>query len=272
MVGSPDFTRPPVEEVAMSVQFTPLAALTTAHVARYWESVRDRFPRWNEARPIDAVVELFGAPRMGVPRFSLTVEGGVIPHRALFEDERGTELVQVQRDRFVRNWRRRGNPIEYPRYDILRERFKADLEGFIRYADESGLGNLVPNQCEITYVNHIPAGEGWQRHGEVHRVFRPVAESAPQPENIDMTLRYVFPWPGEKDPAGRLHVQVTPVHRVADGTPMLAANLTARGRPRGPGVNGVLQWLDVGHAFLVNTFASLTTPDMHKLWGRRDVR
>ncbi|MEQ1570314.1 MAG: TIGR04255 family protein [Myxococcota bacterium] len=272
MEESPHFTRPPVEEVAMSVQFTPLTALTTAQVARYWEGVRERFPRWNEAPPIDAVVEMFGAPKLDMPRFILTVEGGVLPHRALFENELGTELVQVQRDRFVRNWRRHGNPIEYPRYKALRERFKADLDGFIVYASEGGLGVPAPNQCEITYVNHIPAGEGWQSHSDLHRVFRPLRESAPRPENIDMTLNYVFPWPGEELPAGRLHVQITSVHRVSDGVPLIAATLVARGRPRSQNSAGVLQWLDVGHAFLVDTFASLTTIDMHKLWGRQDVR
>lgn len=87
-------------EVAVSVQFAPLQAMTTAHVAHYWESIRDRFPGWTEARPIDQVVEMFGAPRFELTRFAFNIEG-VVPHRGLFQDAAGAELVQVQRDRFL---------------------------------------------------------------------------------------------------------------------------------------------------------------------------
>jgi uncharacterized protein (TIGR04255 family) len=274
-VQGPDFRQPPVEEVALSMQFAAIDALTTAHVARYWESVRRKFPRWMEARPIETAVELFGASRVGVPRFDFAFESGVIPHRALFEDEPGTELVQVQRDRFVRNWRRLGDSIEYPRYATLRERFREDLNGFVAFLEAQGLEAPIANQCEVTYVNHLPVGAGWDRYGQVDRVFRNLANEASddalgEPETVEATLRYVFPWPGSPEPAGRLHVQIRPAQRFADGAPILAATLTARGRPRGTDTDSVIGWLDVGHDFLVRSFAAMTTRQMHEIWGRRD--
>ncbi|MEZ4323485.1 MAG: TIGR04255 family protein [Myxococcota bacterium] len=277
-MGSPDFTHPPVVEVALSVQFAPLQAMTTAHVAHYWESIRDRFPGWTEARPIDQVVEMFGAPRFGLPRFAFNIEGGVVPHRALFQDAAGAELVQVQRDRFVRNWRRHtADGAEYPRFPTLRKKFEADLDKFIDFSVGQDLGVPEFNQCEITYVNHLPAGEGWARQGEVHKVLGILGRQSsddflPEPENVEATFRYVFPWPDEREPAGRLHVKVSPMHRLADGAPLIAVTLTARGRPRGTDAAAALRWMDVGHDFLVNAFASMTRPEMHKLWGRSDVR
>jgi uncharacterized protein (TIGR04255 family) len=275
-VKGPDFERPPVEEVALSVQFAPLRGLTTAHVARYWESVRDRFPSWKEARPIDAAVEVFGAPLVGMPKFEFRVEGGPIPNRALFEAASGSELVQVQRDRFVRNWRRREGSNEYPRFPTLRNAFRDDLDGFRAFISGAALPSIEADQCEITYVNHLPAGEGWAKHGDVGAVIGPLSgppsdANLPEPETVEATFRYRFPWPDKQEPAGRLHVQVTPVHRISDGVPMLKVVLTARGRPRGPETADVLAWFDVGHDFLVTAFASLTTPTMHHLWGRRDV-
>ncbi len=272
----PDFERPPVEEVALSVQFAPLRGLTTAHVARYWESVRDRFPSWKEAPPIEAAVELFGAPLVGMPKFEFRVEGGLIPNRALFEAASGGELVQVQRDRFVRNWRRREGTTEYPRFPALRKSFRDDLDGFRAFLTGAGLSSVEGNQCEITYVNHLPAGEGWAKHGDVGAVIGPLSgptsdSGLPVPETVEATFRYRFQWPGEDEPAGRLHVQVAPVHRIQDGLPMLKVVLTARGRPRSPDTDQVLAWFDVAHDFLVSAFASLTTPTMHKHWGRRDV-
>lgn len=275
---SPDFIRPPVVEVALSVQFAPLRAMTTAHVARYWAAVQDRFPDWTEAHPIEPVVELFGAPQVALPRFALSVEGGLPPHRALFQDANGAELVQVQRDRFVRNWRRHTTDEPgYPRYPALRQKFQADLEHFFGFATEHHLGVPEINQCEITYVNHLPAGEGWERQGEVDRVMAMFARRAfddvlPEPENVKATFRYVFAWPDDQEPAGRLHVRISPMHRWSDGANLIAVTLTARGRPRGTDGPAVLRWMDVGHGFLVNAFASMTRPEMHNVWGRSDGR
>lgn len=277
MLQGPDFARPPVQEVALSVQFAPLQSMTTAHVARYWDSVRDRFPEWREAPLIDQVVELFGVPRIGMPRVAINVETGVIPHRALFQDAAGTQLVQVQRDRFVRNWRRLGeDTTEYPRYPTLRERFRADLEAYLRFVEGERIGKIDANQCEVTYVNHLVQGQGWTRHGEVHGVLgllerKPSDDFLPEPESVEAAFRFVFPWPGEKEPAGRLHARLSPVHRTADGTPAIALTLTARGRPRGSDAAAALSWMDVGHDFLVSAFASMTTPAMHRIWGRSDV-
>jgi len=275
-VQGPDFERPPIEEVALSVQFAPLRGLTTAHLARYWESVRDQFPSWREAAPIPAAVELFGAPLMATPKFELRVEGGVVPNRALFEGASGGEWVQVQRDRFARNWRRREGSHEYPRFPALRARFGDDLRAFRDFVTTSGLPDLEINQCEITYVNLLTAGEGWSQHGDVGAVISPLSGATsdgrlPLPESVDATFRYLFVWPGEAEPAGRLHVHVTPVHRIVDGEPMLKVVLTARGRPRGTDVAQASSWLEVGHDFLVRAFTSLTTPTMHQRWGRRDA-
>ncbi len=275
MSPSPEFARPPVEEVALSVQFAPLAAMTTAKVARYWEGVRARFPTWNEAPPVDAAMEIFGAPSPALSRFAFSLQGGVVPHRALFVDALGSELVQVQRDRFVRNWRRAPGASDYPRYGVLRDRFTSDLTAFQAFLAHEGVGVPEVNQCEVTYVNHIPA-EGWQRHGQLARVLNTISKDVsdqflPEPETAEATFRYVFNWPGTKEAAGRLHVVAKPVHRLADGSPLFAITLTARGRPRGSDVDEVLAWMDVAHDFLVRGFASMTTAEMHETWGRLDV-
>ena len=51
---------------------------------------------------------------------------------------------------------------------------------------------------------------------------------------------------------------------------MLLMKLKARGRPDGDGFDGVLRFLNVGREWVVRAFAAVTTPQMHKMWGRRD--
>ena len=139
----------------------------------------------------------------------------------LIAPQQSVELLQVQQDRFVRNWRKRGEFERYPRYeDHIRPRFLDDLEGFVGFVTENGLGTFAPNQCEVTYVSHIVAGETWDRHGDVDKVFALVAPrgatgEARELEDERFALRYV-PRDGTGDFLGRLHVAVEPVFRQED--------------------------------------------------------
>jgi hypothetical protein len=47
--------------------------------------------------------------------------------RFWFVNEVGTELLQFQLDRFVHNWRKTGEGIEYPRYERIRKKAPRDL-------------------------------------------------------------------------------------------------------------------------------------------------
>ena len=275
-VSSPDFANPPVEEVALSVQFASLAKLDSPGIARYWESVRDRFPAWQDAAALPQVLEQFGAPQVELHRLELQLDPARAPRRALFTNSDGDELVQVQHDRFVRNWRRTASPARYPRYDALRERFRADLDGFLEVLAAIGSPAMSANQCELTYVNLIPTAEVWQQHSQVGNVIGPLGGSYSdsflhEPELAEASFRYLIPSPNGTKPCGRLHVHVAPHHRLPDGDALLRVVLTARGRPFSDDAAGALAWLDVGHDFLVRAFASLTTVAMHRQWERKDA-
>jgi hypothetical protein len=45
--------------------------------------------------------------------------------------------------------------------------------------------------------------------------------------------------------------------------------LTVRGRPSTADLSGAREFMDMGRAAIVNSFAALTTDRMHKAWGRR---
>jgi hypothetical protein len=51
---------------------------------------------------------------------------------------------------------------------------------------------------------------------------------------------------------------------------MFRFTLTARGQPLGTGLAGVLEFLDLGREWIVTGFDELTTPEMHRLWGRHN--
>jgi len=266
----PNFANPPVIEVALSVQFNPLTELQAPQLGLLWNEFRPRFSKAEQHPPLGSVVEKFGVrePR----KVSVQFERGIPVPRCWFLNETGTELIQVQQDRFIHNWRKVGEEDTYPRYERIRETFEKELGTFRQFLAREGLGDLVPNQCEVTYVNHIVSGQGWEKHGEAGEVVMVWSSHysdtfLSDPEDIRFAVRYVIP-DEAGNPIGRLHISIEPAYRVKDDKPIFVLELTARGRPAGEGLEGALGFLDIGREWVVRGFTSITSPSMHKIWER----
>lgn len=274
----PDFEQPPVVEVALSLQFKPLESLGTSHLGLLWAELRRKdFSRAEDHGELEPSFEDFSATPSR--RVGLRVQGfedAPPPPRVWFLNEAQNELVQVQRDRFIVNWRQGAHSEPYPRYVSIRSRFIDAFGTFESFLSSEKLGAVVPNQCELTYVNHVPTGLGWHSHGEVdhvvtvwHNTYSDTYLSSPE----DAAFRVRYRMDDEQGEAlGRLHVAFQPAFRNADGTPIFAINLTGRGEPRSQDLKSSLALFDLEHQWIVRGFASITTPLMHEVWRRKDAR
>ena len=254
-------------EVALSVQFERLN-VTTPHLSLVWQRFRDRFAHVEEKPELDGTFERFGSPDRIVPGVRFQV-GASPTLRFWFINEPGSELVQVQRDRFIRNWRKQDGVPDYPRYDKLRAAFVGDWETFAKFVTEELNASLVPTQCEVTYVNIVEATDP----SRIDRILSCISGKhsdgyLSEPEGVEVQLRYVLKNETEK-PWGRLHVVATPAIRAADNSAVVRLSLTARGNPPSQDLEGAMKALDVGHEAVVRGFASITTPEMHTVWGRK---
>ena len=164
----PDFEHAPVAEVALSTQFGPLEKLRLAHLGLLWGRFRELYPVIQEHNPLANPVEQFGqkpsTPQRNRVEISDTPEA-----RFWFLDEPGSHLIQVQRDRFVRNWRGTGD--DYPRYERIRKSFIEDYTTFVEFLEKEKIGSPETRQVEVTYVNHIFANDVWSQPGEADHVF-----------------------------------------------------------------------------------------------------
>ncbi|HEX8843076.1 MAG TPA: TIGR04255 family protein [Pyrinomonadaceae bacterium] len=270
----PNFDRPPVIEVVLSVQFNPVEKLRGPQIGLLWAAYKDRFPQIEEHIPLDPVLETFGV--RPAQQVSVKFELSDVPPipRVWFLNERGDQLIQVQQDRFIHNWRKVAEEDEYPRYGNLTTSFRNELDLFGRFLEEEQLGDLSFNQCEVTYVNHILAGDVWSGHGDLNKVLTLWAGKhsdsfLPEAEDVRLATRYIIPG-SENNPLGRLHVIATPAFRISDKRALIVLNLTARCRPDGEGLEGVFSSLDKAHEWVVRGFTSITTEQMHQVWRRRD--
>lgn len=274
----PEFRRPPVVELVLDVQFQSIPGLGVPQLGLLWQEFRDRFPTVEQQPPLAPMVERFGPPAPDEAQVLFEpIESLPLP-RLWFLDATARELIQVQNDRFIHNWRKTQEDDTYPRYETVRTRFAEELATFERFLAKESLGPVVPDLCEVTYINHLIAGQDWAQHGEIDSVvtlwrnqFSDSFLEGKHPENVSVNLQYVI-LGEEGEPLGRWRVAIQPAYRRTDGKPILVIRNTARGKASGEDMEGALNALDIGHEWAVRGFASITTAHMHSIWGRTDGR
>jgi uncharacterized protein (TIGR04255 family) len=270
----PDFRNPPVVEVYLSIQFEPIAGFDGTHLSKCYSEFSNAFPKVRYQQLLGHDLEVFGAapPAPGGLQFQIAPDLDV---RLALTSEDGARLLQIQLDRFVHNWRRQGGETDYPRYESIREAFEAHTRTFFALLARSGLPDPAIDQCEISYINNIdiPAEPG----GAVpaSRVFSQLQvvnarDSLPELEDMGLRARYLVR-DGERRAVGRLHTLTQPIYRAGNSGLTHRFSLMVRGQPSAPTLDGALAFFDMGRRSIVCAFAALTTPEMHKLWGRTDV-
>ena len=270
----PDFTDPPVTEVVLSLQFDPINGFDTPHHGLIWDLYRKKYPRTSTKETLGSAIEDFGLPKLSPSVQFKVVQQHDVP-RCWFENLKGTELIQVQPDRFIFNWKSGKVGEKYPRYERVRARFRSHFKTFETFLKVNGLGKAVPNQCEVTYVNEIYPGKAWKTPGQLGRIFtvwsgRYSDTFLSKPEIVNFNhYQRILSYEGM--PIGRFHTSVESRIRISDGEPMLRFTLTARGAPLKPTKKAVFDFFNLGREYVVRGFASATTKKMHEVWGRTDV-
>ena len=253
-----DFEHPPLAETAHGVVCAPIGKWSALHFGLIWERFRSLYPKTEikPATPAVSQIEL---------TYSLT-DTVDFPIRALFIDGSGNELVQVQRNAFIRNWRQTEQTTDYQHYTNVRPRFERDWNIFCSFLDEEGLGVVEVVQCEVTYINHLVRGKEWDNFEDVSKIFRVWSGgslgSFRASQMVSFTVAYDLP-----GNIGRLQVVVQPGIRKTDSKEIIQFALTATVKSDGSKLPEILNALDSGHVAVVTGFRDFTTTDMHSHWG-----
>lgn len=274
----PEYDNPPVVEVVLSVQFAELRNYRTVHGGLLWDKkFRTSFGEFSEHPPLDPTFETFGPPGAVDVGFSVKQMLGPPVPRLWFAMKNKTELIQFQADRFIHNWRKVKSEDTYPKYENIKEKFLCEIKDVEQFIQAEHIGHIDPNQCEVTYVNHIYFEKDGDPRDKLEEILRPWAKVDADPGDEGATLppledarfaaRYVIKG-GQNSPFGRLLIQAEPVV-AQNNQPIVRLNLTARGAPHAPSMDGVEEFFDIGREAIVRGFTAITTPAMHRIWGRR---
>lgn len=247
-------------EVALAIQFESLPQLRQAHLGLFWSEILDAYPNVRDQPPLESAVERFDDS--GLPMFQLEITDAPPLHRAWFISPDDTLLVQVQSDRFVHNWRRRGEP--YPRFEPLYQTFSARLAQFEQVLARTNVPALAYNHVEVTYINWIEANrlsEFLVTSDPPPLISQGVAE---HPDEESYGAGYLVS--GEDRPVGRLHVRANVARRrMEDGHIDRGFLLSLTFRAPIPPTAQRVEMEDLmfrGRDIIVESFTSLTRPDL----------
>lgn len=261
----PEFLQPPLIETAIGVQFEPIAQLPL-FFGNFIDQRAD-VVRVETKPPLEPVIERVGGKGADSKRAIEVLDHPPHPRYWLFGND-SSELLQLQHDRIVWNWRKDDLGAEYPRFEKIFRAFSDRYTAFTEYARKHSLPEFKINQCEITYVNRIVAAEGiFETHADSRNVFSCWSaldmEGLPEFESDQFTARHLLT-NSDGSFMGRLHVVVEPAYVKA--VPAFAFKLIARGRPATSAISSLSHFFEIGHSAIVKAFKAYTTPLMHKHW------
>ena len=251
----PSYRKPPVNEVVCGVRFLPPDKLKIPHIGLLWDKFRRDYPNIEHAVPIaSSKGELLIDETTGVP----------LP-RVWFINKAEDQLIQLQFDRFYYNWRRKQN--DYPRYPHVIESFSSAFSTIDSFINDNDLGVFNPLEYELSYINHIPKGLGWNTLEDLPKLFKDLSWSQhdarflPNPTKISWKMEFPI-----TDKMGNLTVTLKQATRVEDKVQLFMLQFTARGIDESGDKKAFRKWFDVAHEWIVRGFTDLTTNDIHQVW------
>jgi uncharacterized protein (TIGR04255 family) len=253
-----DLRKPPVVETSLGCFFAGIEGWNILHFGALWEKFRTKYPNVEFPPPLIQNVEL-----------PLTIRfspgDSVIPIRALFTDQLKTQLVQLQTNLFLHNWRKRDENPTYEHYDHILPLFKEDWEVFTSFLEEQKLKRPKFTRCEMTYFNHIVRGEHWNAYEDLPKLFRVWRgfDATSAFKNIEQAAFNVVQSIGR----GKVNVVVSPGVRLSDGKEILQMNVTAARTTEGSEDKELFDGLNECHEISLKAFREFVTRDALRQWG-----
>ena len=251
------YEKPPIEEVLCSIHFNPITELQTGHLGLLWQKFRPDFSASKDYNLLGPITneDLGNRDMSPLPR-------------VWFEHKDENELIQMQFNRFVYNWRKRRPGDIYPHYETFMENFEEYLSRFQRFLVEEKLGDFMPRLYELAYIDHILENEGWETISDLEKVFPNFISYKGQntlPPNIrEINYQMAFSLP---DDSGQLQLSVRNARRRDDERHLLRVEFRATSNQP---YREMRKWFDSAHDVIFDAFTNLASEEIQiKYWGRK---
>ena len=250
------FRNPPINEVVISTYFNPpLSDLRSEHVGLFWEKIKSEFPVVRQ-QPLVGIGPTVGAANevFPMPRYWFIASDGI-------------NLIQIQQNAFMFNWRRGGD--EYPRFHRnikpTFDRYYGLFSEFIR--GEISNEDLAIDLCELAYVNTLERCEFWAGPQETMNVIPSFSVLAP---GINFSGSPEFNCNYAYRVADDLHLNIgirSGVKAQEQNIPILIFEIKASGRVGQRTKPGTDEWFERAHDAILGCFVGMTSTDIqNRFW------
>ncbi len=251
------YENPPIDEIICGIRLDSIKKLKAGHFGVLWQKFKPDFSQIEDqipANPIPAE-DFENLDKLPLPRVWFI-------HR----DE--NELIQVQRNCFLHNWRKRRSDDAYPGYEKVVENFEIYLSRFQEFLKEESLGHLVPKQYELIYIDLIPKGQGWESPGDLEKVFPNLLSLTKQGiflNNIKgINWQIILELPNG---LGEVAISIRNAQRISNKQELINMEFKAVSSQAYQPMRG---WFDDAHNTIMNLFCNLISYEIQeKFWVRK---
>ena len=253
------FRNPPINEVVVSTYFNPpLLALRTEHVGLFWAAIRDEFPVARQQPPVGFPPEVLGlTPEV------LNDEFFPMP-RYWFIADNQINLIQIQKNAFMFNWRRKDQ--EYPRFHRnikpTFDKYYGRFNEFLRR--ELNTPEPTVDLCELSYINVLERCEFWdgpQATPTVIPSFSIPTTDAQLVGSSGFNCNYTYGITTDLQINVGIRSGVAPQQ---ENTPLLIFEIKASGRLGQIAKPAADEWFERAHDAIIKCFLSMTSQDVRE--------
>jgi uncharacterized protein (TIGR04255 family) len=252
------FKNPPINELIVGVYFngeTP--GLRAEHVGAFWASVRKDFPHIQQQ--LQVTHPALAAAVAFVPvSFELTTSGEVLPMpRFWLESTEPAYLMQIQKDAFLFNWRRKDK--DYPHFYAVKDGFDSNFARFADFVQTEFQIALPPIAvAELTYTNLIEPCEYWSTPRDTKNVLPHFSlassDMASEPADFNQITVQRF----EKD----LAIRTTVRNAATSKGSCLVFELRCTGAQGNVTKSATDAWFERAHDLVGRRFLDMTSPEI----------
>ena len=255
MTQSIAFDNPPVSEVVVATYFNPpLLDLRSEHVGLFWSQIQKDFPTVRQQPPVGIAPSVFTDEIVPMPRYWFIAEDEI-------------NLIQIQKNAFMFNWRRRKD--KYPRFheDIKPafDKYYGRFTEFVRA--ETDTENLTIDLCELTYINTVERCDYWAGRQDTTKVIP--SFSTPEPgigasEAPHFDCNYAY----EISDDLQLRVNMRSGFKAQQqDEPVLTFEIRTSGRLGQAEKSEADKWFERAHDVIIECFLGMTDPDIqNRYW------
>lgn len=248
------FSNPPLNEVVLDVSFSD-SKWGVEHFGLYFEEHVPKFVGTKIQHPL---------PPAGLQPTGLALVTEAELPRVWYEFEEKPFLVQIQKDRFILNWRKVTNLNNvYPLFKEFYGRFETEWNNFSSFCSAQDVGNPKVNRIELTYINHLVKGQHWNTLAELSQHFRSLAFVK------DYSELSAFSFSAKYLSSGIPILQSYKPAKTATGEDLYIVELKTMPQVSAPGEMQAA--MKKSNAILVEEFVRITSELAHKNWGLSGV-